>query len=315
MPAHHDTSPARPSSGADTPDHDRPLIAAFLDYLGIEGGLSPNTLAAYRRDLVRFGRFLAERRLDFSDVATGALIIDFLMQCKTDGSAPATIGRLLVAIKMFYRFAAGEGHLTRDPTATLESPRAWKSLPEFLTRTEIDDLLVPTGDAPLDIRNQAILELMYATGCRAQELCDLAVGDVDFDLGVVRCTGKGRKQRIVPLGRRALDAVRRYLAEARPGLVKREDPGRLIVSRTGRPLDRVRLWRIVKERAKAAGIRKPIGPHTLRHSFATHLLEGGADLRAVQEMLSHASISTTQIYTHVDGDRLRAVHKKFHPRG
>jgi len=290
-----------------------PLLKGFLDYLRTECGLAENTLEAYRRDVARFIGFLGE-----SDPAAARTedVEDFLSAEKRRGLEVTSIARALVAVRMFYRFLAAEGIAAEAVTATLESPKVWKRLPDFLTAAEVDKLLsAPKGDEPLAIRDRAMLETFYAAGARVAEVARVRLQDLKLDLGLVLLFGKGSKERVVPLGRSALAAIERYLSDARPDLAKPDSPDALFLGIRGAPLSRVHIWRLVKKYAALAGIRKNVHPHTLRHSFATHLLEGGADLRTVQEMLGHASISTTQIYTHVDRNRLKSVHHKYHPRG
>jgi len=291
-------------------------IDAFLDYLTVECGLADNTVLAYRADLDKFGVYLVERGVERFDDVDADRVVDYLMRLKEDGMAPNSIGRGLVAIKMLFRFLWAEGQLNRDPTAVLQSPRVSRRLPEVMTSREVSRVLAaPKGDSALEQRDRAILEVLYATGARASEVCSLRVDSLDLDYGYLRCYGKGGTERIVPLHRKAVTAVRRYLALARPHLARGRDVPSLFLSRTARPLGRQDVWRLVRKYALIAGIRRHISPHTLRHSFATHLLEGGADLRAVQEMLGHADIATTQIYTHVDQRRLKAIHRRYHPRG
>jgi len=290
-------------------------LTSFLDYLSAECGLSPNTLAAYGHDLETFLVFLSGHAVTALDRVMPSDIVEFLMRQKRRGLAPPSVSRQLVSIRMFYRFLAGENVVRTNPAAMLDSPKAWKNLPDVLSRREVEQLLdAPAAATRMGIRDGAILETMYACGARAQEVVDLKAEDVNLEFGYVRLTGKGNKERIVPLGRPACDRLRRYRSEVRPPLAKPSSPGNLFLSRTGRKLDRERIWQIVRKLALKAGLKKRVHPHTLRHSFATHLLEGGADLRLVQEMLGHASISTTQIYTHVDAARLRSIHRKFHPR-
>lgn len=294
----------------------RSLLKLFLDYLTVECGLSPNTVTAYRRDLEAFLTSISRKGFSSLDRLKPNDIVDFLMREKRRGLSPASTSRRLVAIRMFYRFLLAEGRLNRDVAATIESSKAWRNLPDVLTQREVEKLLeTPDLSTPLGIRNAAILETMYASGARAQEVVDLDVRDVNLEFAYLRLTGKGGKERVLPLGRVAVRKVKQYLEGVRPQLVKRNDPGKLFLSRTGRKLDRERIWQIIRKLALVAGLTKNVHPHTLRHSFATHLLEGGADLRSVQEMLGHANIVTTQIYTHVDASRLRSIHRKFHPRG
>jgi integrase/recombinase XerD len=292
-------------------------IDAFLDYLTVECGLSVNTLQAYQRDLERFAAFLGGRDGADWEAVTPDHVISFLVAEKKEprNLAPASVSRALVAIRMFFRFLSGEGLVKRDATEHLESPRLWQNLPEVLDRRAVDRLLA-APDADHDrwpLRDRAILEMLYATGARASEVADLTVQSVNREIGYVLCVGKGRKERIVPVGRRALEALDAYLAGERPQLDRRQDP-HLFLTHTGRRMGRETLWRLVKKYIVRAGASPRASPHTLRHSFATHLLEGGADLRAVQEMLGHVDIGTTQIYTHVDQNRLKAIHRKYHPR-
>ena len=290
-------------------------IEAFLDYLTVECGLSINTLQAYQRDLERFAAFLGPES-DWERVEPDR-IIDFLVAEKKAprNLAMASVSRALVAIRMFFRFLSGEGIIKRDPTEHLESPRLWQNLPEVLDRKAVDRLLaVPNAqDDRWPLRDRAVLEMLYATGARASEVADLTLESVNREIGYIRALGKGRKERIVPVGRRALEALEAYLAGERPGLDRRQDP-HLFLTHSGRRMGRETLWRLVKKYVVRAGISLRVSPHTLRHSFATHLLEGGADLRCVQEMLGHVDIGTTQIYTHVDQNRLKAIHRKYHPR-
>ena len=290
-------------------------IDAFLDYLTVECGLSVNTIQAYQRDLERFAAFArADDDEDWRRVG-GENVVDFLVAEKNRGCAVATVSRALVAIRMFFRFLAAEGLTERDPTEHLESPRLWQNLPEVLDRKAVDRLLAAPNKKHdrWPLRDKAVLEMLYATGARASEVADLTLDRVNLDVGYANCIGKGRKERIVPMGRPALEALAAYLETERPTLNKRSEAF-LFLTHTGRRLGRESVWRIVKKYACRAGVSPRVSPHTLRHSFATHLLEGGADLCAVQEMLGHVDIATTQIYTHVDQSRLKAIHKKYHPR-
>lgn len=290
-------------------------IDAFLDYLTIECGLSVNTIQAYQRDLRRLGGFTEAETLEDWGEVTAEQVVDFLTAERRRGCATATVSRALVAARMFFRFLAAEGLIERDVTEHLESPRLWQTLPEVLDEGTVTRLLAAPepGRDRWPARDGAILEMLYATGARASEVADLRLDGVNREIGYVHCVGKGRKERIVPAGRRAIEAVETYLAEERRQLERRERP-ELFLSHTGRKMGRESIWRIVKKYAARVGCRRRVSPHTLRHSFATHLLAGGADLRAVQEMLGHVDIATTQIYTHVDSGRLKAIHKKFHPR-
>jgi len=278
------------------------LIDRFIDYLSIEAGLAENTQLAYRADLRKYA----------------TLVLGFLMRLKDQGYAATSIARMFAAVKMFYRFLALEGLVERNVTQALDSPRLWKRLPHVLSPDEVERLLeAPDTSKPLGLRDRAILETLYATGARVSEVCGLDVDSIHFDYGYLRCIGKGNKERVVPVGRTALGWVRRYVDEVRPGLLKGHAATALFVSarRRGGRLRRETVWAMVRKYARLAGIRKKVSPHTLRHSFATHLLSAGADLRSVQEMLGHVSIVTTQLYTHVDRDRLKDVHRRFHPRG
>jgi len=290
-----------------------PSLRAFLTYLTTECGLSANTVNSYRRDVSRFLRFIEPS--DPCEIDTER-VERFLQLEKKRGLEVSSVARALVAVRMFYRFLAGEGLASDAAVATIEAPKIWKKLPDFLTVQEVARLLdEPKGRSVYAVRDRAILEAFYAAGARVAEVARLKVQDLKLDLGLVLLFGKGSKERVVPLGRPAVKAIEDYLRHARPKLAKPASDDTLFIGARGEQLSRIHIWRIVKKYAGLAGIRKNVHPHTLRHSFATHLLEGGADLRTVQEMLGHASISTTQIYTHVDRNRLKAVHRKFHPRG
>lgn len=290
------------------------LIELFLDYLAVECGLAENSIVAYRRDLGRFAEYLVVRKKTQFGEVRPQTIVGFLTHEKARGMSTNTVARELAAIRMLLRFLVVEGKVPKNAASPLRSPTLWRRLPNVLSVEDVDALLdAPDRSKPLGLRDRAILEVMYATGARVSETADLKQADVNFDFGFLRCFGKGSKERVVPIGVRAVEAVRTYVESVRPRLDRCESP-LLFLSRSGRRLSRERIWVLVKRYAVAAGLRQKVSPHTLRHSFATHLLEGGADLRVVQEMLGHANISTTQIYTHVDKSRLKAVHKKFHPR-
>jgi integrase/recombinase XerD len=287
----------------------------FAGYLNLEAGSSPNTVDAYRRDISRLARWALAHRADQPGKVTARMVRDFVYHLKDVGLAAASIRRQISALRTYFRFMVGEGLVRVDPTEGLETPKGWRTLPEVLTVAEVESLLgAPNPDEPLAWRDRAILELGYGTGARVSELVGLAVEDVAFDEALVRLFGKGSKERLVPIGRRALGAVAIYLREVRPGLDRGHAEGRLVLNARGRPLTRMGAWGIIRKAAERAGLTKRVTPHTLRHTFATHLLEGGADLRAVQEMLGHADLSTTQLYTHVDREYLRTVHRKYHPR-
>lgn len=298
------------------PDPARDPIGPFLHYLMAECGVSPNTLAAYRADIVRFSRWRKEHApgpLASLDVPVLAGYVDYLGRC---GLAPGSIGRHLASLSTFFRFLIVEGRLSENLAKLLVAPAVWDRLPTVLSPSAVDRLLgAPNAETRMGRRDRAALETLYATGCRASEVVGLRPRDVDLKAGLARCVGKGDKERYVPLGSRAVAALTAYLASDRRALAaRRPETEELFIARTGRPLSRVGLWHIVKTHARAAGLTGNVSPHTLRHSFATHLLAGGADLRVVQEMLGHASIATTQIYTRVELSRLREVHSRFHPR-
>lgn len=291
------------------------LIGDFINYLSTERGLALNTLESYGRDLRQYADFLERGKFATLESASRATIISYLLYLEKQGKATATIARRLAALKSFYQFLLREKVLDKDPTANLESPKLEKRLPKVLTVKEIEQLLKqPNPMNATGLRDRAMLELLYATGIRVSELVSLNLGDVNVDMGYVRCYGKGAKERIVPLGSMAQRSVADYLASGRGQLVRDVREQALFVNHHGRRLTRQGFWKIVKKYAADAKIDKDITPHTLRHSFATHLLENGADLRSVQEMLGHADISTTQIYTHITKGRLKEVYAKAHPR-
>lgn len=290
-------------------------VEGFLDYLVVECGLAQNSINAYAADLRKFLGYLATRGKALGAV-TPDILLGFMMEQKGAGLSVSSIARYLVAVKMFYRFLYMEGLIAKDITSSFDTPRVWTRLPEVLSPPEIDKLLsAPDPATPLGLRDAAILETLYATGARVSEVGRLRVQDVNLDYGYVRCFGKGSKERIVPLGQRAIDRVRSYLETVRSRYCAKGGGEFLFLSRKHSPLRRETLWRVVKKYVRQMGMKKRVSPHTLRHSFATHLLERGADLRSVQEMLGHVDISTTQRYTHVDKERLKSVHRQFHPRG
>ncbi len=296
---------------AEAPSVDFPL-QEFLDYLSVEKGLAVNSIEAYSQDLVQYRDFLVKRKIkDISRVKRDD-ISQFLLKEKDRGLQTPSLARRLVAIKLFHRFLLKEGRLREDITSVLESPRLWQKLPQFLTLSEMEKMLkVPMPKGNEGIRDRAILELFYATGMRVSEVTGLKTEDVNLESAFLKCRGKGGKERIVPMGQVAIDSIKIYLSKVRSSLPKSEF---LFCGASGKPLSRQRLWQLVKKYAKQGGIQKKITPHTFRHSFATHLLEGGADLRIVQELLGHSDIATTQIYTHVSRDHLKSVHSRFHPR-
>lgn len=288
----------------------------FLDYLSIERGLSANTIISYRRDLKAYLEFLEKIAKKTVSSSSREDIRAFMFFEKDKGLAAPSIARNLTALRMFYRFLTRERLVKEDVSGYVDTPRLWKKVPEILNLEEVERL-IEAADLRTDqgIRDRAILELMYATGLRVSEVSTLKLRDTHLDIGFLRCQGKGKKERIVPLGRKAGAAVTHYLEKARPKQIKHDPVLELFLNRSGKKISRISLWKIVKHYARKAGIKKSIKPHILRHSFATHLLEGGADLRSVQEMLGHVDISTTQIYTHINRDRLKSIHKMYHPRG
>lgn len=292
------------------------LLERFQEYLALEDGASPRTLEAYGRDLERMTVWCGAKGVSSPGALTPALLRDFVYHLKDIGLSPASIRRSVSAMRTYFKFMIGEGQMLSDPSERLETPRKWRTLPEVLTVDEVGRVLSAVSlDEPLVFRDRAMLELAYGAGLRVSEWIALGVQDLMLEDGVLRVFGKGSKERLVPIGRPAIGAVGMYLRELRPRLERGEGKGRLFLNARGKPLSRMGAWKILRKYVELAGIEKHVSPHTLRHSFATHLLEGGADLRAVQEMLGHADISTTQIYTHVDREYLRSVHKQFHPRG
>ena len=291
------------------------LIDTFLNYLSVERGLSKNTIFAYREDLNFYINFLSLKHIDaFSKIDKGH-ITDFMLNQKDKGISANSIARRLAAIRMFHRFLARERITRSDPSNLIDSPRLWKKIPDTLSINEIDTLIAqPDTRGVQGSRDKAILEVLYATGMRVSEAVNLKKDNVNLDIGFLRCIGKGNKERVIPLGKKAIAGIKRYLESGRPRLLKGKESEFLFLNRFGGKISRVSLWKIIKKYAKSAKIKKPIKPHILRHSFATHLLERGADLRSVQEMLGHSNISTTQIYTHINKDRLKAIHRMFHPR-
>ncbi|MBU0503090.1 MAG: site-specific tyrosine recombinase XerD [Candidatus Omnitrophota bacterium] len=291
------------------------LIQNFLDYLSVERGLAQNTIVSYRQDLLAYMDYLGGKGIGEISNTNKNHIIDFMMFQKGKGINSNSIARRLAAMRMFYRFLTRERILKTDPTSLIESPKLWKRVPETLSVNEVESLLSqPNVRDKQGLRDKAILETLYATGMRVSEAVNLKKDNVNFDIGFLRCIGKGNKERIIPLGSKAQASIKRYLESARPHLLKNKESEFLFLSRLGKKLSRQSFWKLVKKYAKDARIKKPMRPHILRHSFATHLLERGADLRSVQEMLGHSDISTTQLYTHVNKDRLKLIHKTYHPR-
>ncbi len=290
-------------------------IERFLDHLTFERGLSINTREAYRNDLEALQDYLTNAGIADHAAVEREHILEFLTSEDQRGLAPASLSRRLVAIKVFFTYEQEEGHLDHNPTTHLETPILWQTLPDWLTHEEVEQLLTsPVGGTREGTRDRAILELFYATGMRVSELAGLQLDQIFLDEAYVRVIGKGDKVRVIPVGSSAVEAVRHYLAEGRPLFKPDITEHSLFISRVGRGLSRVGVWRIVTRHARRTGIEKHLTPHTLRHSFASHLLENGAPLRVIQEMLGHADVATTQVYTHVDQKRLLSLHRQFHPR-
>jgi len=290
-------------------------LERFNDHLAVEKGSSPRTSEAYMRDLARFATFCHIKGATTPAGANAKILREYVYHLKDLGLSPSSIRRNVSAVRSYFRFMLGEGELVRDPSERLETPKRWRTLPEVLTVDEAARLIAaPSLDEPLAFRDRAMLELAYGAGLRVSEWISLSTKDVLMNDHLVRVYGKGSKERLVPIGRGAIAATAIYLRELRPKLEKGAGKGVMFLNARGKPLSRMGAWKILRKYVGIAGITKPVSPHTLRHSFATHLLEGGADLRAVQEMLGHADISTTQIYTHVDREYLRSVHRQFHPR-
>ncbi len=291
------------------------FIDTFLNYMAVERGLAKNTVSAYQDDLLAYSDFLSKRSIDALSRTERNDIVNFMLFQKDKGISANSISRRLAAIKMFYRFLVRERLLKNDPTSLIDSPKLWKKIPETLSLNEVEALLNAADlRSKQGIRDRAILETLYATGMRVSEAVNLKKDNVNLDVGFLRCIGKGNKERVIPLGKKAVASINRYLAVSRPYLLKKKQSDYLFLNRSGNKISRQSFWKIIKKYARAARIKKPIKPHILRHTFATHLLERGADLRSVQEMLGHANISTTQIYTHINRERLKSIHKMFHPR-
>jgi integrase/recombinase XerD len=292
-------------------------LTAYRHYMSAERGMAKNTVLAYGRDLDRFAAWVAESGLGDYLKPTLRELASYLARLRDEQLAPPSVARHLVALKMFYRFLRLDERTTEGSVELLSSPSLWERIPQVLSPENVEKLLTaPQAGDRYFLRDRALLETLYATGSRASEVVGLRLEDMYLDSAFLKCQGKGNKQRVVPLGRPAVAALRTYLGEQRPGLTKAAaDAPWVFVSRGGKALTREMLWVIVKKYVRRAGLNAKVSPHTLRHSFATHLLSGGADLRTVQELLGHANIRTTQMYTHVDRERLRSVHRKFHPRG
>lgn len=289
------------------------VIQLFLDFLSVEKGLSANTILSYGRDLEKYLLFLRKEKIDWTRAGEDNLV-RFIHHQSRAGLQARSLARLISALKSFYRFLVLDGLVKKDPSANLSSPKTWMTLPKYLTVQEVEDLLRQPDDKDLHgLRDRAMLEVLYATGLRVSELIQLKPKDLNLDNGYLICRGKGGKERVVPLGKSAAVVTKRYIEEARPQLQKKPTEA-LFLTRLGDPFTRQGFWKTLREYARKAGLASKISPHILRHSFATHLLEGGADLRSVQLMLGHSQITTTQIYTHVSRERLRQVYERYHPR-
>ena len=292
------------------------LLERFAEFLSLEEGASARTSESYGRDLTRFAAWCVSKGFTTADALAPADLRAFVYHLKDLGLAPASIRRSVSALHTYFTFMVAERAVARDPSLKLETPKRWRTLPAVLSPEDVGRIIAAVSiDEPLALRDRAMLELGYGGGLRVSEWIGIGVNDLMLDEGVVRVFGKGAKERLVPVGRAAIGAVGMYLRELRPRLEKGEGKGRLFLNARGRPLSRMGAWQILRKYVSRSGLATRVTPHTLRHSFATHLLEGGADLRAVQEMLGHADITTTQIYTHVDREYLRSVHRQFHPRG
>jgi integrase/recombinase XerD len=290
-------------------------VIDFLDYLIVEAGLAQNTILAYGRDLRDFSVFCQINSIGGIEQVSPVVVQKYLCEQTYHQKSESSAKRALVAIRMLLRYAKLTGLIDDDGANVLETPKTWQKLPIVCNKQQVAKLLeAPRPEEPFYLRDKAILELLYATGMRASELAGLNTSDLNLDVGYLRCLGKGNKERVIPVGNAAIEATRAYLRDLRPRLARAESRACLLLSRTGRPLTRIEIWRFVKKYAVRAGMPRNLTAHTLRHCFATHLLSGGADLRSVQEMLGHADVATTQIYTHVDNERLRRIHKEFHPR-
>ena len=288
-------------------------LRLFVEFLTVEKGLSRNSVQAYERDIRKLAGYLKAGRIPLARI-TEEVLTGFIRRQSQSGLSARSLARLISAMRSFFRFLVLGGFLKKDPSARLTTPSTWLALPKFLTVEEVEALLkTPDAKKPHGVRDRAMIEVLYGSGLRVSELAALKTAEVNLGDGFLVCRGKGGKERIVPLGRSACDAIGRYLAEVRP-LIDAEDREELFLSRRGRPFTRQGLWKLLRRHAVEAGLGAKISPHVLRHSFATHLLERGADLRSVQLMLGHSQITTTQIYTHVSRERLRRVYDKFHPR-
>src|SRR5208282_1285352 len=304
-------APASKTPASKTVD---PLVSTFTHYLRVEKGLSNNTMLAYRQDMQRFAGFMNEQQVALKD-ATRSDVVDFLCALYQGGLNCRSVARYQATIRNFYRFCVTEGVIQEDPVATIDSPKIRPGLPHFLSVADVERLLAqPDGSTPIGLRDKAMIEVMYSTGLRVSELCALRVADIQMNSGSLRCIGKGNKERVVPVGRKALGIVQQYLNESRPKMLRLGASPYLFLNKFGGKIGRIQVWQLLRKYGEKAGLREPLSPHMLRHSFATHLLDGGADLRSVQIMLGHSDITTTQIYTHVVEERLKQVYKAHHPR-
>jgi integrase/recombinase XerD len=289
-------------------------VRSFVNYLRVEKGLSQNTIHAYRRDIQKFAEFMTKRGITTEQI-TRSDVVDFLAGLYRKNLDSRSVARHLATIRHFFRFALLEGYIKEDPAISIDSPKFRQTLPDFLSVEEVDRLLAqPDVTDVVGLRNKAMIELMYSCGLRVSELCGLRTSDLDLQGGCLRCIGKGNKERLVPVGKRALAVIEQYLRESRPKILRNASTPFLFINRRAHKVDRVTYWKTLRAYGRTAGLRKHLNPHMLRHSFATHLLDHGADLRSVQIMLGHADISTTQIYTHVVEERLKQIYKAHHPR-
>jgi integrase/recombinase XerD len=292
------------------------LLDEYLNYLVVEKGVSHNTVEAYSRDLNRHLAFLRRQGIDGLNKVTGDNIILYMGGLRGDGLSAKSVNRSLASVRGFYHFLLREKHINNNPVSQIERAKVWMRLPDTLSQSEMNRLLEQPGDkTPLTVRDKAMLELLYATGIRVSELVSLNMGSINWQVGFLIAAGKGGKERIVPIGRSAYEYLSKYVESVRSAFLKGRTTDILFLNRSGEAISRQGFWKIIKKYASAAGLAKRVYPHTFRHSFASHLLEGGADLRSVQTMLGHADISTTQVYTHVTKERLKDIHKKYHPRG
>ena len=292
------------------------MIDEFMNFLAVEKGASHNTIEAYSRDLLRYADFLRSRGIQTVGEANPDDVVSYLGRIQKDGLNPSSVNRGLAAIRVFYKYLLRERRVDQNPVANIELAKVWMRLPDTLSQEEMSRLLMqPGSDTTTGIRDTAMLELMYATGTRVSELISLTTSSINWQVGYLVAMGKGEKERVIPVGQSAYDCLYSYVHEARSVFLRKESTDVLFLSRLGEGFTRQGFWKMVKKYTLKAGLAKKVHPHTFRHSFATHLLEGGADLRSVQIMLGHADISTTQIYTHITRDRLKQIHKKYHPRG